>query len=397
MPRSGIEECPWALFERDPDKGTAEAAFLAAEHGPPSPTQLRELPLRRSRDFCHGLLDTRGGAAALSCGMTTLHGTLALTLFLGLGALGLRPSTLPAGQGPAAAPDERLAVLVTGASSGIGRVTAEFLAENGFYVYAGARKQADLDALSALENIEGIRLDVTVQAEIDAAVETVRKGGRGLYGLINNAGVGVIGPLIELSEQDLMFQLDVNVLGPYRVTKAFAPLLIESGGRVSTTGSISGTLTWSMGGAYTMSKHAVEAYSETLALELEPFGVRVSIVEPGNYDSDIMASMAARMQAAGYTAENSRYKQQMQRFVETPQDRSQHKAPDEVAQAFLHALTDEDPKGHYMVVPNQREAEITIAAAINRVVQLNRDQPYSYTREQLIAMLDAQLAAAGTR
>ncbi|MDH3988225.1 MAG: SDR family NAD(P)-dependent oxidoreductase, partial [Gammaproteobacteria bacterium] len=100
---------------------------------------------------------------------------------------------------------EQKAILITGASTGIGRNMAETLAAEGHYVYAGARKQGDIDELSAIDNIQGIRLDVTVQEEINAAVETVRKEGRGLYGLINNAGVSVAGPLIELSEEDMQF------------------------------------------------------------------------------------------------------------------------------------------------------------------------------------------------
>ncbi|MEL6431403.1 MAG: SDR family NAD(P)-dependent oxidoreductase, partial [Planctomycetota bacterium] len=148
------------------------------------------------------------------------------------------------------------AVLVTGASSGIGRATAERLAREGFHVYAGARKDADLAALDALDNVEAVRLDVTDTDQIAAAVAQVSRGGRGLYGLINNAGVLVMAPLTEVTEADLDFQMDVNVRGPYRVTKAFAPLLVESKGRVLTTGSISGFVTWPMGGPYTMSKHA---------------------------------------------------------------------------------------------------------------------------------------------
>lgn len=291
-----------------------------------------------------------------------------------------------------AVPPQR-AVLVTGASSGIGRKTAELLAANGFFVYAGARKEKDLQELSAFANMQGIRLDVTRQDEIDAAVKTVRDAGRGLYALVNNAGVAVVAPMIELRDQDLEFQFAVNVFGPYRVTKAFAPLLIDSKGRVATTGSISGVLTWSMGGAYTMSKHAVEAFSETLALELAPFGVSVSVIEPGNYRSEIMASMQQRLLDAGYTGAGSRYEKQMTRLLGSPMDRSQYKEPDEVAAAFLHALTAERPKPHYMVVPNAREAEMTIRAAIRRVVELNRDQPYELDREGLIKLLDEALGA----
>lgn len=299
----------------------------------------------------------------------------------------LRPSP----QEPAAAPQR--AVLVTGASTGLGRATTELLAQRGFFVYAGARKEADLKELSAIPNVQGIRLDVTKQDEIDAAVATVRAAGRGLYALINNAGVGVFGPMIELSEQDLDFQFDVNVYGPYRVTKAFAPLLIESRGRIATTGSISGTVTWSMGGAYCMSKHAVEAFTDALAIELGPLGVQVSVIDPGNYRSEIEASARQRLESQAYSPENSRFSKEMERLLAGPADRATEKEPTDVAEAFLHAITDETPKRRYLVVPNAREAEVTIRAALARVAQLNAEQPYTYDREALIRMLDEALAA----
>jgi len=146
---------------------------------------------------------------------------------------------------------EQKAILVTGASTGIGRNIAERLAADGHYVYAGARKASDIAALSAIENIQGIRLDVTIQAEIDAAVAHITEEGRGLYGLVNNAGVGVLFPLIEVDEEDMQFQMDVNLFGPYRVTRAFAPLIIESKGRITTTGSISGILSGFLAGVRT--------------------------------------------------------------------------------------------------------------------------------------------------
>jgi NAD(P)-dependent dehydrogenase (short-subunit alcohol dehydrogenase family) len=284
------------------------------------------------------------------------------------------------------------AVLVTGASSGIGRKTTELLSKSGFFVYACARKDADLEALAAIANVQAIRLDVTKPEQIEAAVKTVREAGRGLYGLVNNAGVAVLAPLIEMKEQDLAYQLDVNVFGPFRVTKAFAPLLIESKGRIAATGSISGTVTWSMGGAYTMSKHALDAYADTLALELRQFGVHVSTIEPGNYRSEIMAGMRQRLIDGGYGGDGSLYKKQIERLVEQPTDRTEFKEPDDVAAAFLRALTDEKPRLRYMVVPSKREAEMTIKAAIARVVQLNEAQPHAYDREALIKLLDEALA-----
>ena len=274
---------------------------------------------------------------------------------------------------PAAA---QKAILVTGASSGIGRKVTERLAAEGYFVYAAARKEEDLRALDAIENVDSIRLDVTRPEEIAAAVEVVRKAGRGLHGLVNNAGVAVVGPLTETKEEDLRFVFDVNVFGPYRVTKAFAPLILESGGRITTISSIAGILSRPPLGAYSMSKHAVEAFGDTLAAELEPKGVKVSLIEPGNYRSEISRNASVRMGLG----------------PDSPMaDRSRFPEPDDVATAVVHALFDANPKRRYMVVPERREAELTIGKAIEELVQLNERQPYSYDRDELVKMLDAAL------
>jgi NAD(P)-dependent dehydrogenase (short-subunit alcohol dehydrogenase family) len=289
---------------------------------------------------------------------------------------------------------EQKAILVTGASTGIGRNLAETLAAKGHFVYAGARKQADLDALNAIDNIQAIRLDVTIQEEIDAAVETIRNEGRGLYGLVNNAGVSVSGPLIEIEEADMQFQMDVNLFGPYRVTKAFAPLIIESHGRITTIGSISGILAGTLYGPYSMSKHAVEAFSDSLAAEMRKFNVQVSVIEPGNYNSKIVKTKLHRMQQRGHTTEGSLFEEELEQLLARPADRSVYKEPDEVSVAVMHALFDDNPKHRYMVVPNQREAEITIKKAIEELVQLNEGQEYTYDRETLIEMLDEALSVS---
>jgi NAD(P)-dependent dehydrogenase (short-subunit alcohol dehydrogenase family) len=285
------------------------------------------------------------------------------------------------------------AVLVTGSSSGIGLRMTEVLSQHGFFVYAGARKAEDLERLNAMDNVMAVRLDVTIQRQIDAAVELVRAEGRGLYGLINNAGVAVMGPLIELREEDMRFQLDANLLGPYRVTKAFADLLIESGGRVMTVSSIAGILSGPFIGAYSMSKHGVEAYVDALAAELDRFGVAVAVVEPGNYKSQITANMVARMQATGYSAAGSRYGSMLD-MVTGPLDRSQFEEPDDVALAALDFLTSDTPKRRYMVVPSQGEAAITIRQALREAVELNEGHRFSYSRDELVQMLDEALGVA---
>jgi len=289
--------------------------------------------------------------------------------------------------------NEQKAVLITGASTGIGRNMAETLAAKGYFVYAGARKQADIDALSAIDNIQGIRLDVTVQEEIDAAVETVTNAGRGLFGVVNNAGVGVIWPLIETDEEDMQFQMDVNLFGPYRVTKAFAPLIIESKGRITTTGSISGILSGTLAGPYSMSKHAIEAFTDSLAREMRKFDVHVSVIEPGNYNSAIIDTLMRRLETRGRSAEGSLYADEINRFLDSAANISEDKEPDEVSAALLDFLTDDKPKRRYMVVPEASQAEITIRKQISELAQLNERQVYTYHRDELVAMLDEALAA----
>lgn len=288
--------------------------------------------------------------------------------------------------------EEMKAVLITGASSGIGRNMAETLAREGYFVYAGARKQADIEELSAIDNVMGIRLDVTVQEEIDAAVEKIRGEGRGLYGLVNNAGVAVIAPLIETSEEDMQFQLDVNTFGPYRVTRAFAPLIIESKGRITTTGSISGILSGFLFGPYSMSKHAVEAFTDSLAREMRKFDVEVSVIEPGNYKSSIVDSLQRRMERQGFSTEGSLYKAEIDRTLERMGGIDEDKEPDDVSAALLAFLADPNPKRRYMVVPEESQAEITIRKAIEELVQLNEGHAYTYDRDTLVRMLDEALA-----
>lgn len=285
------------------------------------------------------------------------------------------------------------AVLVTGASSGLGRVMAEAMAAKGHFVYAGARKDTDLAELDAIENIQAVRLDVNRQDHVDAAVKTIREAGRGLYGLVNNAGVVVVGSLIEINEEDFDFQMQPNVYGVYRVTKAFAPLIIESKGRISIIGSISGTISDALWGPYSMTKFAMEAYADALADEMKHFEVRVSLVEPGPYRSEIGKSALDRMEQQGQSPADTRFGAQMTESISWLSHFEKDAGdPAEVADAVMKALFDERPKPRYMVVPSQEAAYWTINRAIERMAEQNSDQKFSYSRAQLIEMLDAALA-----
>jgi NAD(P)-dependent dehydrogenase (short-subunit alcohol dehydrogenase family) len=295
---------------------------------------------------------------------------LMLTLFIGLDVV--------AADARPADDSQRPAVLVTGASAGIGRKVTERLAAEGYYVFAGARKEQDLKALDAMPNVRGVRLDVTSPTDVAAAVELVRSSGRPLHGIVNNAGVAVVDPVLSTRDEDFDFQMQVNVYGVFRVTKAFAPLVIESKGRIVNISSISAFLSDSGTSAYTMSKAAVEAFTNVLAAEMAPLGVSVIAVEPGAYNTDILKPALERSVTKGFSA-----------------DRSTMKPPDEVANVVLQALSDAKPKRRYMIVPEQSQAEETIRGVVDVLVQLNEDQAYSYDRAALLRIVND--AAAKTR
>lgn len=289
------------------------------------------------------------------------------------------------------------AVLVTGASSGIGKRIAETLAQRGVFVYAGARKETDVLALSAQKNMQGVRLDVTVTEDINAAVDLIKQQGKHLHGIVNNAGVFAYAPMIEVSEKDLAFQFNVNVYGPYRMSKAFAPILIQNQGRIVNIGSIAGLRSNKMFGPYSMSKFAVEAMTEALAAELAKFDVSVSVVEPGNFNSSIMQNMKKRQDEIKQQAKTTRFAdeyQRMQGFTKT--DRSAHADPQPVADAVADALFSQQPKLRYLVTPNAGEARYAIGSMIEKVVQINRDHRFTIADADLLAMLQAELKKANT-
>jgi len=292
---------------------------------------------------------------------------------------------------PTAAAEQK-AVLVTGASTGIGRNMAETLAKEGYFVYAGARKDQDLDELDAIDNIKAVRLDVTNQDQVDAALEFVKSEGRGLYGLVNNAGVASFGLMTEVEVSELEWVFDVNVSGVVRVTRAFAPLVMESQGRIATTGSIAGIRTSPAMGVYSMSKHAIEAFTDALAFELRETGVRVAIIEPGGYRTAIRHTTANRLMK-NYEVDGKQPPQWQVNILDSMlKEESSMKEPDEVSAALLHFLSSDAPLRRYMVVPVEQQGRATITALISELAQLNKWGPYSYSRDELVEMLDQALA-----
>lgn len=292
------------------------------------------------------------------------------------------------------------AVLITGASSGIGRHVAEQLAKAGYFVYAGARKAEDISALNQIPNIMAVRLDVTKQQEIDLVVKLIQDEGRGLWGLVNNAGISIKDPLIETRDSDIKFLFDVNVFGVVRITSAFAPMIIESKGRIVNISSIGGILSGGIPGfgMYVMSKHAVEAYTDQLAFEMAPLNVKVIAIEPGNFNTRIGDSRCKRMIAQSQTRKYRYFGDTMKSFLDSCKKRikgnqsSSAPPPLLVSNAIQHALFNEKPKEHYLVVSNSFEAMITIGKSFEELLNLNADHTFSYNREQLISMMDEEWA-----
>ena len=286
------------------------------------------------------------------------------------------------------------AILVTGASTGIGRNIAKRLASEGYFVYAGARKGRDIEALSQIENIQGVRLDVTIQADIDAAVEAVRDGGRGLYGIVNNAGVGLMGLLAETDESELDFVFNVNVYGPYRIVKAFAPMIVDSKGRISNISSMAGIFSPPTYGVYSMSKHALESFTDSLAFEMGTVGVRLSVVEPGPYNSKAVASMCKRRNEQGYDPTGSLFPELAKELAALCTGDTDYgfPEPDVVADAVLHALFSEHPHERYLAVTDQRHAEAVVRDLLKDLLQVNNNgHSFGLSRNDLIMMLDEEL------
>ena len=239
-------------------------------------------------------------------------------------------------------------VAVTGASTGIGYACALRLHAAGWHVFGGVRTEAAADALRA-EGVEPLELDVTDSGQIASAVAEV---GGDLNGLIANAGIAIASPLELVPLDELRRQLEVNVLGQVAVIQAFLPALRRSRGRVVLMGSIGGRSALPFLGPYAASKHALEAIADSLRLELAPFGVAVSIVEPASVRSRIWDRGAARAEELSRDFDPevaALYADRVARFRQVALSRGPGGDPGDVARAVEHALTADRPKARYVV------------------------------------------------
>jgi len=258
-------------------------------------------------------------------------------------------------------------VVITGASTGIGWATAKPLLDRGFRVFGSVRKQADADRLRGEfgANFTPLLFDVTDEAAVLAAAREVRAalGGETLTGLVNNAGIAVAGPVLELSADQFRRQMDVNVIGSIIATQAFAPLLGSDRslkgkpGRIVMISSVAGKNGNPLTSAYSASKHAIEGLSESLRREMMLFGIDVIIIAPGAVKTPIWAK-ADETDISVY--ENSPYFPALERMRNFTRHFSEIGLPPEkIAERIADALTMASPKVRYQIAPDPMRHLIT--------------------------------------
>ena len=247
-------------------------------------------------------------------------------------------------------------VLVTGASTGIGLAITQYLASKGMYVFAGARKQEALESLAKNPNVTPLKLDVTNAEDIKQAKKIIEEKAAGLFALVNNAGIGNGGPLMDVSVEDLRAQFEVNLFGVHQITQAVFPLLLKAKGRIVMMSSDSGFFATPFFGPYCSSKFALEGYADSLRREITPYGVKVIIIEPGRVTTPIWnkgekylnkyadSIFAVEARAIGEYA--------------IRKGKTTGLAPLEVAKTVHQVLTVASPKLRYIVAKNKFEYQM---------------------------------------
>ena len=264
---------------------------------------------------------------------------------------------------------------MTGSGSGIGEACALYLDELGFRVFAGVRRRGPAQDLrrKASGRLMPIRLDVTSEASISEArcIVSEALGESGLRGLVNNAGVVVVGPLELLSTGELRDQFEVNVLGAMAVSRMFLPMIRRGGGRIVNMGSMTGRVSFPFAGPYSASKSALAALTDSLRVELEPWDIPVSLIEPGNvqthiwnkhlsYVDRLLADLPEgerRLYSDGLAADSRMVKGLMNGGL----------PPRRVAEAVAHALTSRRPKARYPVGADSRAMALASKLLPDRV------------------------------
>ena len=247
--------------------------------------------------------------------------------------------------------------IVTGSAAGIGYEIAIHLAKNGFRTYASMRSLQKANGITEMANNENlplslIQIDVTDDISITKAIDTVIKDSGRIDVLVNNAGYGLVGSVEDMSIEELKAQYETNVFGTFRVTKAVLPYMRkEHGGSIINISSIAGRIALPMYSAYVSTKFAIEGLSESMAYELEPFGIKVAIIEPGAIKTNFRRELAAKG-----SSEDSPYSSMIQSPSKAIEKMLKHRLyPEEVAKTVIQAIENPKPKLRYIVGKDAEE------------------------------------------
>lgn len=249
------------------------------------------------------------------------------------------------------------AIFITGTTTGIGRATARKLDQLGFRVFAGVLPGEDTTALcdGVSDRLTLIPIDITQKAMITDAAKTLQMalGDTGLYGLHNNAGYAQTGPLEVLPLEALRKQFEVNVFGHFAVTQALLPLLRMGHGRIVNTTSVLGRVVLPFTGAYSMSKFAMEAFTDALRLELSPWNIPVSAIEPASVNTpffDKAAESFTGLDAAAAERTEQLYGKMLQASADlSGQMRGNALTPEAIAEVVAEIFTTDQPKTRYVI------------------------------------------------
>ena len=289
-------------------------------------------------------------------------------------------------------------ILITGATAGIGKDAAFGLADRGYNVIATGRSQTKLAALAkeaGPRNVHVVQLDVTDAASIRAAAARALEitDGKGIDGLVNNAGYGMAGPVAEITDADMRAQFDVNVFGLMAVTRAFLPQMAGRGGRIVNIGSVAGRITFPMFGVYNASKFAVRALSDAMRLELSPLGIKVVLVEPGPIETNFADRTVEEV--GRYLTPDSAY---APIFDQIDRLRAQSDAaavgPEKVTKVIAHAIDARWPAPRYIVPFSSRFMTFVLEALPERLRDFLFRQAFGLTARRMRAPRTAQLTAA---
>jgi NAD(P)-dependent dehydrogenase (short-subunit alcohol dehydrogenase family) len=247
--------------------------------------------------------------------------------------------------------------LVTGSSSGIGFETSLMLARNGFHTYASMRdlkKSKDITQIANKEKLplQVVQLDVIDHKSIREAIDKVVEENKRIDVLVNNAGYGLLGALEDLSIEEIKAQFETNFFGAIRVTQQVLPVMRKqkSGGTIVNISSVGGRMGIPSLSAYHSTKFALEGLSESISYELEPFGIRVVLIEPGFIRTNIMNSSIIAKKAQNPSSPYFSLTQQLERsFKSAMENTSESSPPEEVAKVVLQAVTSDSPKLRYAV------------------------------------------------